>query len=64
MNEIFALVSKRWPRAWCLVGIFPEGNGKCALVAGGDHFVAFWTLRVFLRVPGRLRAGFALLMRK
>ncbi len=32
-------------------GVFAEGlgtgNGKCALVAGGDHFVGFWTLRVF-----------------
>ena len=21
-------------------------RGKCALIAGGDHFVGFWTLRV------------------
>jgi len=27
-----------------LVKIFQT---KCALIAGGDHFVGFWTLRVF-----------------
>jgi hypothetical protein len=23
--------------------LFCKGNSKCALVAGGDHFVGFWT---------------------
>ncbi len=39
-----------------------KGRGKCALVAGGDHFVRCWTLRVFrgwrLRVSGAICTGY------
>jgi len=34
-----------------------NSNGKCALIAGGDHFVGFWTLRVFEVALGSMPAA-------